>query len=185
MLYPGLQSCLCSLLWAFGERDSRFLQLLFTSEGANREASGEISNLSTCLGIHIFISVVPMDCIAMWQCSIFIFKWKIYRWSKCQGVKSIFLPFFPSFMIFSLIYLFHMSEMCRLCMKNILGSYVPFVCLLGCVVNCMCTLPMLSPSIPPTEKSQASMAGSCQLYLPPLPFDLYRMGLYWMKGSHA
>lgn len=42
-----------------------------------------------------------------------------------------------------------MSELCKLCMRNILdSSFPPDFCLPGCVVNCMFTLPMLSPSNP-------------------------------------
>lgn len=71
-----------------------------------------------------------------------------------------------------------MSELCKLCMRNILdSSFPPDFCLPGCVVNCMFTLPMLSPSNPhrwkkkkKKRKSGASVAGSCQLYLPPRPF---------------
>lgn len=71
-----------------------------------------------------------------------------------------------------------MSELCKLCMRNILdSSFPPDFCLPGCVVNCMFTLPMLSPSNPHRwkkiknkRKSGASVAGSCQLYLPPRPF---------------
>ena len=94
------------------------------------------------------------------------FKWKIHRRAKCQ-------VYFPLFFFF-----FHMSELCKLCMRNILdSSFPPHFCLLGCVVNCMFTLPMLSPSNPhrwekkkKRKKSRASVAGSCQLYLPPRPF---------------
>lgn len=71
-----------------------------------------------------------------------------------------------------------MSELCKLCMRNILdSSFPPDFCLPGCVVNCMFTLPMLSPSNPhrwkkkkKKRKSGASVAGSCQLYLPRRPF---------------
>lgn len=71
-----------------------------------------------------------------------------------------------------------MSELCKLCMRNILdSSFPPDFCLPGCVVNCMFTLPMLSPSNPhrwkkkkKKKKSGTSVAGSCQLYLPPRPF---------------
>lgn len=42
-----------------------------------------------------------------------------------------------------------MSELCKLCMRNIPdSSFPPDFCLPGCVVNCMFTLPMLSPSNP-------------------------------------
>lgn len=57
-LAMGSSPSLFSPLQGFGD----FLQLLFRSEEVNREESEEISNPSTCLCIHIFISALPLDC---------------------------------------------------------------------------------------------------------------------------
>lgn len=76
-----------------------------------------------------------------------------------------------------------MLEMCGLCMKNILGSHFPFSFVCGVARWIVCSLSQCYlPPIPRQKKSRASTAGSCQLYLPPLPFDLHCMGLYWMKS---
>lgn len=131
----------------------------------------------------------------MWRGSnTFIFKWKIYRWeillvfSFCSTEKSsLFSSLSHSFFTtFSLIcFLLTWLKCVGYAWKIILAATFPSV---QSTMLCV-KLYAYSPNVISLEsalwKSQASMTGSCQLYLPLLPFDLCLMGLYWMKRSHA